>query len=426
MGSDISPLFDTIIEEVPASNGITDVPLQFQVAALDYDNHLGQIAIGRVYRGTMHKGHSVVRIDREGNTTESVVERVYVFQDLERIEVPYAEAGEIIAIAGVNEVSIGDTIGDSSMSDPLPPIVIDEPTLTITVGVNTSPFAGRDGVAITARQLLARLMRELKTNVSLKVEPTSNPSEFVVVGRGELHLGVLLETIRREGYEVQASRPQAVIKTVDGVDLEPYEKLYIDTDSKYIGPITENLAKRLSKMEDMRADNDGNVHMEFKISTRGLIGFHSFFLRVVHGNGVMNTEFVGYEPVEGDVQTIRTGALVASEEGVAVTYGLHNAQGRGLTFIEPGTPVYEGMVIGTHQRENDIVINVCKEKKQTNIRSSTSDIAVRLTPPNIMSLEEALEFISGDELVEITPKSIRMRKKVLEKDLRKRGESVTK
>jgi GTP-binding protein len=419
ISSDISPLFDTIIKEIPASNGIVDAPLQFQVAALDYDNHLGQIAIGRIYCGTIRKGHPVIRINREGKVTKSVVERVYVFQDLERTEVPFAEAGEIIAIAGVDEVSIGDTIGDSSMSNPLPPIVIDEPTLTITVGVNTSPFAGKDGVAITARQLLDRLMRELQTNVSLRVEPTSNPSEFIVVGRGELHLGVLLETMRREGYEIQASRPQAVIKTIDGVDLEPYEKLYIDTDSKYIGPITENLAKRLSKMEDMRADNDGNVHMEFKISTRGLIGFQSFFLRVVHGDGVMNTEFVGYEPVEGDVQTIRTGALVASEEGVAVTYGLHNAQGRGLTFIEPGTRVYEGMVIGTHQRENDIVINVCKEKKQSNVRSSTSDITVRLTPPTIMSLEEALEFISEDELVEITPKSIRLRKKVLDNDARK-------
>lgn len=419
MGTDMTPLFNTIIDEVPASTGMSEAALQLQVAALDYDNHLGQIAVGRVYRGRIARGNSVVRIDREGAIARSTIERLYVFQNLERIDVPSAEAGEIVAVAGVHDVAIGDTIADPAVPEPLPPIVVDEPTLTITIGVNTSPFAGNDGIAITARQLHARLMREIQTNVSLRVEATSSPSEFIVIGRGELHLGVLLETMRREGHEIQASRPEAVTKIVDGVAVEPYERLFIDTDAKYIGPLTESLAKRLATMEDMHTDEHGNVRIKFKVSTRGLIGFHSFFLRMVHGDGVMNTEFLGYEPIVGEVQLVRSGALVASEDGVAVTYGLHNAQGRGITFVNPGTFVYEGMIIGTHQRENDIYINVCKEKKQTNIRSSTADIAVRLTPPTVMSLEESLDFITSDELLEITPKTLRMRKKLLSKNARR-------
>ena len=426
-GTDMAPLFNAIIDEVPAPSGVREGALQLQVAAMDYDNHLGQIAVGRVYRGRIARGSPIVRIDREGNTAQCTVDRLYVFQDLERIDVPFAEVGEIVAVAGVHEVAIGDTIADPIAPEALPPIVIDEPTLTITVGVNTSPFAGREGNAVTARQLHARLKRELQTNIGLRLETTLSPSEFTVVGRGELHLGILLETMRREGYEIQASRPQAVTKTLDGRTVEPYEKLFIDTDEEYIGALTENLTKRLAKMENMRADGQGNVHMEFKLPTRGLIGFHSFFLRLVHGNGVMNIEFLGYEPVVGELRSVRSGALVASEDGVAVTYGLSNAQGRGVTFVDPGTPVYESMIIGTHQRENDIVINVCKEKKQSNVRSSTADIAVRLTPPTIMSLEESLDFAASDEVVEITPKAIRIRKKLLGKDARRReGRGETK
>ena len=419
LGKDMSPLLNAIIDEVPPFVITPNASLQIQVAALDYDNHLGPIAIGRVSRGSIEQGNSVVRIDKHGDTIHSTVDRLYVFQDLEKVEVSSASAGEIIALNGIQEISIGDTIADPALPEAMPPIFITEPTLTITIGVNTSPFAGREGNAITGRQLHARLKLEIKTNVSLSIEPTDDPSEFTVSGRGELHLGVLLETIRREGHEIQASRPQAVIKTDHGQTMEPYERLFIDTDKKYIGPLTENLSKRMGKLENMKNDAHGNVRMEFKISTRGLIGFHSFFLRMVHGNGVMNTEFLGYEPLVGEIQSTRTGALVASENGIAVAYGLANAQGRGITFIEPGTHVYEGMVIGTHQREKDMVINVCKEKQKTNIRSSTSDISVRLSPPTVMNLEESLEFISADELVEITPSTIRMRKKLLGKDDRR-------
>jgi GTP-binding protein len=416
----MSPLFNTIIEEVPPFLVTPNAPLQIQVAALDYDNHLGQIAIGRVHRGIVEQGTSVVRVDKDGNMLQANIDRLYVFQNLEKVEVTSAYAGEIVALNGIQEISIGDTIADPISPEALPAISIDEPTLTITIGVNTSPFAGREGNAITARQLHARLTREIKTNVSLHVETTNNPSEFKVSGRGELHLGVLLETLRREGNEIQASRPQAIVKTDSGQAMEPYEMLFIDTDKKYIGALTENLAKRMAKMDNLINDEHGNVHLEFKISTRGLIGFHNFFLKMVHGDGVMNTEFLGYEPIIGELQSTRTGALVASEDGVAVTYGLGNAQERGITFIEPGTQVYEGMVIGTHQREKDIVVNVCKEKKQTNIRSSTSDIAVRLTPPTVMNLEESLDFIVTDELVEITPSAIRIRKKLLNMDMRRK------
>jgi len=410
---DMVPLFNAILSEVPAPGGDTSAPVQIQVAALDYDNHLGQIALGRIFRGSITQGQQVIRIDREGEKVQYGIERLYVYQGLARVEVQSADAGDIVAMAGVTDVSIGDTVADVNAPDALPFIVVDEPTVTITVGVNTSPFAGKEGNAVTARQLRDRLMRELKTNVSLRAETTDVPNEFLVVGRGELHLGILLETMRREGIEIEASRPQAITKIIDGKKHEPYEKLYIDTDDEFIGALTENLSKRLAKMEDMRSDGEGHVRMVFKVPTRGLIGFHSFFLRTVHGNGVMSAEFIDYEPVVGKLQSVRTGALVSSEEGVAITYGLNNAQGRGSTFVDAGTPVYEGMIVGIHPRDSDIIVNVCKEKKMSNVRSSTSDIAVRLTPPIIMSLEESLDFVGTDELVEITPKSIRTRKKLL-------------
>jgi GTP-binding protein len=410
---DMVPLFNAILSEVPAPGGDTSAPVQIQVAALDYDNHLGQIALGRIFRGSITQGQQVIRIDREGEKVQYGIERLYVYQGLARVEVQSADAGDIVAMAGVTDVSIGDTVADVNAPDALPFIVVDEPTVTITVGVNTSPFAGKEGNAVTARQLRDRLMRELKTNVSLRAETTDLPNEFLVVGRGELHLGILLETMRREGIEIEASRPQAITKIIDGKKHEPYEKLYIDTDDEFIGALTENLSKRLAKMEDMRSDGEGHIRMVFKVPTRGLIGFHSFFLRIVHGNGVMSAEFIDYEPVVGKLQSVRTGALVSSEEGVAITYGLNNAQGRGSTFVDAGTPVYEGMIVGIHPRDSDIIVNVCKEKKMSNVRSSTSDIAVRLTPPIIMSLEESLDFVGTDELVEITPKSIRTRKKLL-------------
>jgi GTP-binding protein len=365
-------------------------------------------------------GDTVARIDRDGHTTSYTVERVFVFQGLERREAPSAEAGEIVAVAGVEQVSIGDTIASADQPEALPPIDFEEPRVKMTFGVNSSPFAGREGAYCTARQLRERLARELRTNLSLRVQDTDSPDEFLVSGRGELHLSILIENMRRDSYELQVSRPEAVTKVVGGRTLEPYELLMLDTREEFIGPLTENLASRLARMTDMRADGQGNVHMEFRLPTRGLIGFRSFFLRTTRGNGVMNSQFVGHEPMEGEVKSPRMGALVASESGVAVTYGLNNAQGRGATFVEPGTQVYEGMIVGMHPRENDILINVCKEKKLTNMRSSTSDIAIRLTPSVKFSLEESLDFINDDELVEVTPASMRLRKKVLSGDERYR------
>ncbi|MEK7757671.1 MAG: translational GTPase TypA, partial [Planctomycetota bacterium] len=369
-------------------------------------------------------GEPVVRIDLNGQQSLNKVERLYVFQGLERLEVQQAAAGEIVAVAGVEQVVIGDTIASVQYPEALPRIIVDEPTVSITLGVNTSPFAGREGQSSMSRQLHARLLRELQTNISLRVQETDLPNEFLVFGRGELHLAILIETMRREGFEFQVSKPEAVLKESNGVTLEPYELLMIDTQEDFIGPLAENLAPRLAKMLDMRYDGQGNVHLEFRIPTRGLIGFNSYFLRVARGNGVMNSQFLGYEPLQGEIRSTRSGALLASETGVALAYGLNNAQGRGITFVEPGTPVYQGMIVGLQSRDDDMVVNVCKEKKQTNIRSSTSDIAIRLTPAVIMSLEECLDFINPGELLEVTPKSLRLRKKVLNNDERyRRGRS---
>jgi GTP-binding protein len=417
---DMEPLFEAILHQIPPPSSDAEAPLQLLVAALDYDNHLGQIAIGRISRGSLSVGEPVVRIDREGQQSPYKVERLYLFQGLERRPVQQAAAGEIVVIAGIEQVAIGDTIASSQHPEALPTIIVDEPTVSITLGVNTSPFAGQVGRSSLSRQLHARLLRELQTNVSLRVENTDSADEFLVVGRGELHLAILIETMRREGYEFQVSKPEAVLKARDGVTLEPYELLTIDTREEFIGTLAENLAARLAKMTDMRYDGQGGVRLEFKLPTRGLIGFHGHFLRVIHGSGVMSSQFLDYEPLKGDVRSSRSGALVASETGVAVTYGLNNAQGRGSTFVDPGTPVYEGMIVGLQTREDDMVVNVCREKKLTNMRSSTSDIAIRLTATVVMSLEECLDFINPDELVEVTPTSLRLRKKVLPNDERYR------
>ncbi len=422
--ANMEPLFEAILKYVPPPATDAAGPLQLLVAALDYDNHLRQIAIGRISRGRIASGDPVLRLGRQGVSTLYKVVRVFVFQGLERREVPLAEAGEIVAIAGVEQVSIGDTIASPEHPEALPTIDIDEPTVKMTLGVNASPFNGRDGIYCTSRQLHDRLMRELQTNVSLRVEDTDSPDEFLVSGRGELHLSILIETMRREGYEFQLSRPEAVTKVVNGQTLEPYELLLLDTRDEFIGQLAENLATRLSNMTDMRSDGQGNVHMEFKLPTRGLIGFRSFFLRVTRGNGVMNSQFLDFEPLRGQVKSARSGVLVSAEAGLAVTYGLNNAQGRGMTFVDPGTPVYEGMIVGMHPRDSDIEINVCKEKKLTNMRASTSDFSIQLTPPIKMSLEEFLDFVNDDELLEVTPKDLRLRKKVLSNDERyRRGRS---
>ena len=417
---DMQPLFDAILEVIPPPSGDAEGPLQMLVAALDYDNYLGQVAIGRVFRGKLRAKDVVALINREGRVRSHTLEKVFVFRGLERLEVTEAQAGDIVAVAGVDNVSIGDTIASLDHPEALPSIEIDEPTVKMTFGVNTSPFMGREGAYCTSRMLHQRLLRELRTNISLRVETTSTPDEFLVSGRGELHLAILVETMRREQYEFQVSRPEPVTKVIDGTVYEPYEHLTIDTRAEYIGTFTEKLSDRLAQLADMSNDGAGNVRLEYKIPTRGLIGFRSLFLRVTRGNGIMNSVFTGYELMEGEVKTTVTGVLVASVGGLAVTYGLLNAQGRGSTFIEPGMSVYEGMIVGMHPKEDDLLINVCKEKKLTNMRSSTSEITKHLAPPVKMSLDEALEFVASDEVVEVTPQNFRLRKKELSASERQR------
>ena len=411
--TDMGPLFQAIVDYVPPPTGDENAPLQMLIASLSYNSHQGQIAIGRIMRGRVTKGDAVALVSRDGVVTSHRITRAHVFEGLDQLEVNEAAAGEIVALAGVESVEIGDTIASVEEPEGLPPIMIDEPTVRMTFGVNTSPFVAKDGGFGTARQIRLRLQKELQTNVSLRMDETESADEFLLSGRGELHLAILIETMRREGYELQVSKPEAVNKVVDGDLVEPYETLMIDTREEFIGPLTENLSTRLARMTNMDADGQGNVEMTFRLPTRGLIGFNSFFVRTTRGQGVMNSVFENFELVHGELDTDRSGVLVASETGVAVPYGLNNAQGRGMTFIQPGSPVYEGMIVGANSRDSDIDVNVCKEKKLTNIRAAGSDDAIRLTPPVQMSLEESLDFIASDELVEVTPKNIRLRKKVL-------------
>ena len=409
-GTDMSPLFEAILRLVPPPTGDPDAPLQMLVAALDYDNYLGQVALGRVTRGTLKLRDNVALLARGEEPSTHNLERIFVFRGMERVEVPEAKAGDIVAITGPEGVSIGDTIASLEHPEALPVIDIEEPTVRMTFGVSTSPFMGKDGEHCTSRNLRDRVFRELRTNVSLQVDPTPSSDVFVVAGRGELHLSILVETMRREQFEFQVSRPEPVTKVIDGKIYEPYEILNISTSDEYMGALSEYLSGRLAQLRDMRYDENGYVHLEYKIPTRGLIGFNSFFVRTCRGDGVKSSIFTAYEPMEGEIKSQPGGVLVASERGTAVTYGLLNAQGRGDTFIAPGTDVYEGMIVGSHRREGDIEINVCKEKKLTNMRSSTADVAKRLNATVIMSLEEALEFLSDDELLEVTPRNFRLRK----------------
>ena len=419
-GTDMQPLFDAIMDSVAPPTGDPDAPLQMLVAALDYDNYLGQVAVGRVTNGTLRLRESVALVSRDAAVTTHPLEHIFVFHGMERVAVSEAHAGDIVAVTGPEGVAIGDTITSADDPQALPTIAIQEPTVRMTFGVSTSPFVGREGGRCTSRNLYERLLRELRTNVSLRVETTDSPDIFVVAGRGELHLSILVETMRREQFEFQVSRPVPVTKTVDGKTHEPYEILTISTREDYVGVLTEYLAAHLGQLRDMRYGDDGYVHMEYKIPTRGLIGFNAFFLRTTRGDGVKNSTFDSYELMQGEIKSQRGGALVASEGGPAVTYGLINAQRRGDTFIDPGTPVYEGMVVGSRRQEGDIEMNVCKEKKLTNMRSSTADVAERLNATIRMSLEETLEFITDDELVEVTPQNLRIRKMQLSALDRKR------
>ncbi len=421
---DLEPLFETIINTVPAPVVDPEAPLQMLVAALDYDDYKGKYAIGRIVRGRISPNSFVAHINRDGVVSRQKINLVLTYKGLQRVEVPEAIAGDIVALTGIASANIGDTIADVDTPEALPTIAITEPTLKMTFSVSTSPFAGREGKYPTSRQLRARLYRELETNVSLRVEDGNSPDEFIVSGRGELHLSVLIETMRREGYEFQVSRPEVITHEEHGRTVEPIEHLVIDTKDTYIGVLTETLATRKAQLTNMTNDGSGNVRLEYHIPTRGLIGFRNAFLTLTQGNGAMSSMLIGYEPWLGKIGTTRMGVLIASETGVAMTYGLNNAQQRGDTFIEPGTPVYEGMIVGLNSRPMDMVVNVCKEKQKTNVRSSTSDIAVRLTPPIIMSLEQSLDFINNDELVEVTPQNIRLRKRYLTQHERARAREI--
>jgi GTP-binding protein len=422
-GTDLRPLFDAIVEHVPPPSGLPDAPLQMQVANLDSSDYLGRIAIGRIFNGRVRLNDPVVVLKLEGHEQETRVTKLYAFEGLKRIEITEAAAGDIICLTGIEDINIGETITDPENRVAIPAIAIDEPTVSMVFGVNTSPLAGRHGQYVTSRHLRERLTRELLGNVSLRVEDTETPEQVNVVGRGELQLSILIEMMRREGYELQVSRPEIVTREIDGVLMEPVEDLVIDVPEDFQGVVIAQAGQRRGTMTRMVNHGSGRVRLEFRIPARGLIGFRSQFLTDTKGTGIMNHLFAGWEPWHGPIATRLAGALVADRTGVATAYALANLQERGEIFIEPGTEVFEGMIIGENARTNDMDVNVTKEKKQTNMRASTADEAIRLVPPRLLGLEQAIEFINDDELVEITPKAIRLRKKVLEANRRPKKDS---
>lgn len=415
---DIKALFDAIIEHVPAPAGDTAAPLQMLVTTLDYSEYLGRIAIGKIGRGEIKAGDTVAVCRHDGSIDQVKVGRLYQFEGLKRVESSAAAAGDIVAIAGLPDVNIGETVASADDPEPLPILKVDEPTLTMTFLVNDSPFAGEEGTYVTTRHLRDRLDKETETNISLRVEDTDSTDAFQVSGRGELHLGILIETMRREGYEFQVSKPEVIYRTVDGQKTEPYERLVLDLPAEYIGPVMEKIGERRGELVNMVNPGSGNARLEFDITARGLIGFRSEYLTITKGYGTMNHIFNGYGAVKGEIKARLTNVLIASETGDTTTFALHNLQDRGTLFVGPGERVYSGMIVGEGNRANDIEVNVCKKKHVTNMRSSTSEETLRLTPPRRLSLEQALEFINEDELVEITPLSIRLRKKLLSKQQR--------
>lgn len=419
----LEPLFEMIINKVPAPTGHVDQPLQLLVSNIDYDEYVGRIAIGRVERGVIKYGQQAVICRKDGSLANIRITKLYKYEGLKRVEAEEAKLGDIVCVSGVGEITIGETICDVENPEPLPFVDIDEPTISMTFSVNNSPFAGREGAFVTSRHLRDRLFKEVETNLSMRVQETESPDAFEVSGRGELHLSVLIETMRRQGYEFQVSKPQVIYKHVDGELHEPIEYLTIDVPEEFMGVVMEKLGVRKSEMVNMHSANQGYMRLEFKIPARGLIGYRSEFMTDTKGNGIMNHVFHGFEPFKGELSGRTRGSMVAWEDGEAVTYGLYNAQERGSLFITPGTKVYEGMIVGENARSEDIVINVCKKKHVTNMRASGSDEALRLTPARILSLEQALEFIADDELVEVTPKNIRLRKKILNSEQRAKAKS---
>lgn len=420
-------LYETIVEHIPSPTEKVDEPLQFLVTLMDYNEYLGRIAIGRVNRGVIKQGQSVAVMTRDGGKKTARIEKLFGFQGLRRVETEEAGAGDIVAIAGIKDINIGETIADPTNPEALPVLKIDEPTLQMTFLVNNSPFAGREGKWVTSRKLRERLFKELETDVSLRVDETDSPDAFIVSGRGELHLGILIENMRREGYELQVSKPEVIVKDVDGVKSEPIERLLIDVPEDSMGAVMESLGSRKAEMVNMVNTGTGQIRLEFLIPARGLIGYTTHFLTLTRGYGVMNHAFDSYGPfVGGQVGGRHEGVLVSSENGVSTLYGILGIEDRGILFLEPGQEIYEGMIVGEHTRDNDIVVNICKEKQLTNVRSATKDDTVKMKTPRILSMEQALEYLNDDEYCEITPKSIRLRKKILNKSERERAEKQRK
>ena len=423
----LQPLFDLIVKEVEPPKGDVDAPLQILFSNIDYDDYLGRIGVGRVERGTVKAGQTVALCHSDGTTNNVKISKLYVYSGLRRVEVEQASVGEIISVAGIADINIGETACATDCIEPLPFVKIDEPTLSMNFMVNNSPFAGKEGKFVTSRNIRDRLFKEVQTNVSLRVEETDSADTFKVSGRGELHLSILIETMRREGYEFQVSPPTVIYKKDEnGNTLEPIELLMIDVPEEYVGSVMERLGTRKAELKNMAARDGGTSHLEFLIPARGLLGYRSQFLTDTNGNGIMNHVFDSYQPYKGDIESRATGSIIVHETGETTGYGLFNTQSRGRLFIGPGQPVYEGMIIGENPKNEDIVCNVCKKKAATNMRAAGSDDALKLVPHSVLSLEQSLEFIKSDELVEITPESIRLRKKILSKELRMKAESKKK
>lgn len=419
---DMTPLFETILEHVEDPEGEDDKPMQFLITNIAYDNYVGKLAVGRIHNGIMRRNQEIMVIKRDGSMFKGKISVLYGYEGLKRVEIQEAHAGDIVCVAGVEDIDIGETFADVNNPVALPLIDIDEPTLAMTFMVNDSPFAGKDGKFVTSRHIWERLQKELQTNVSMKVEATDTPDAFVVKGRGELQLSILLENMRREGFEIQVSKPRVLFKVEDGKKLEPVEMALIDVDDSFTGVVIEKLGRRKGEMVSMIPGNDGYTRLEFKVPARGLIGFRNEFLTDTKGTGILNHSFFDYEPYKGEIPTRTRGVLIATEPGVTVAYALNNIQDRGTLFLDPGIPVYEGMIVGEHSRENDLVVNVCKTKKLTNMRAAGSDDAVKLAPPRKFTLEQALDYIADDELVEVTPLNIRLRKKFLKEGERRKFE----
>ncbi len=418
---DMRPLFDTILKYVPAPTGNPDEPLQFQITALDYSSFVGRLGIGRINRGRLKPGQDVMVITGDKPAKKARVNQVSGFQGLDRVQLSEATAGDIVLVSGIEEIGIGTTLTDIGYPEALPMPVVDEPTLSMNFQVNTSPFAGKEGKFVTSRQLRERLEKELLTNVALRLEETADMDSFLVSGRGELHLTILLENMRREGYELAVSRPRVVMREIDGVKCEPFEALSVDMDEANQGTVMEALGTRRGDLLDMVSDGRGRVRLDYRIPARGLIGFQSEFLTMTRGTGIMSHVFDEYGPVRSDIAARKNGVLISAEHGEAVAYALWKLQDRGRMIVKPGDPLYEGMVIGIHSRDNDLIVNPVKGKQLTNIRASGHDEAVALIPPIELTLESAIEFIADDELVEITPKNIRIRKRFLLEHERKRA-----